>query len=231
MLYFSALPAIAMKMSRVLILTASGGPFRTWRQSRDRPRHAGAGGRPSQLVDGRQDFGRFGDDDEQGARADRGALSVRPAVRADRHRRPSRNRSSIRWSNIVDGSMLAQLGSPDMRIPIAYALAWPERMETPAERASTLPTIARLDFEAPDERSLPGAATGAAGAGGRRRGADRRSTPPTKSRSTLPCAAHRLSRYRAVVEESLERRLAPAPRSIDDVMAIDRVTSARGQAR
>ena len=34
----------------------------------------------------------------------------------------------------VDGSVLAQLGSPDMRIPIAYALAWPERMETPAQR-------------------------------------------------------------------------------------------------
>ena len=35
----------------------------------------------------------------------------------------------------VDGSVLAQLGSPDMRIPIAHALAWPERMETPAETA------------------------------------------------------------------------------------------------
>src|SRR5206468_1055811 len=34
----------------------------------------------------------------------------------------------------VDGSVLAQLGSPDMRIPIAYALAWPERMATPAQR-------------------------------------------------------------------------------------------------
>ena len=34
----------------------------------------------------------------------------------------------------VDGSVLAQLGSPDMRIPIAYALAWPERIATPAQR-------------------------------------------------------------------------------------------------
>ena len=34
----------------------------------------------------------------------------------------------------VDGSVLAQLGSPDMRVPIAHALAWPERMATPAER-------------------------------------------------------------------------------------------------
>ena len=51
-------------------------------------------------------------------------------------------------------SVLAQLGSPDMRIPIAYALAWPERMETPAQRLD-LAAIARLDFEAPDLERFP----------------------------------------------------------------------------
>jgi len=54
----------------------------------------------------------------------------------------------------IDGSMLAQLGSPDMRIPIAYALAWPERLETPARRLD-LTAIARLDFEAPDLERFP----------------------------------------------------------------------------
>jgi 1-deoxy-D-xylulose-5-phosphate reductoisomerase len=54
----------------------------------------------------------------------------------------------------IDGSVLAQLGSPDMRIPIAYALAWPERMETPAERLD-LTAIGRLDFEAPDLARFP----------------------------------------------------------------------------
>ena len=54
----------------------------------------------------------------------------------------------------VDGSVLAQLGSPDMRIAIAYALAWPERMATPAERID-LAAIARLDFEAPDFERFP----------------------------------------------------------------------------
>lgn len=54
----------------------------------------------------------------------------------------------------VDGSVLAQLGSPDMRIPIAYALAWPERMPTPAPRLD-LSTIGRLDFEAPDMARFP----------------------------------------------------------------------------
>ena len=50
--------------------------------------------------------------------------------------------------------MLAQLGSADMRIPIAYALAWPDRMETPAARLDLL-EVARLDFEAPDLDRFP----------------------------------------------------------------------------
>jgi 1-deoxy-D-xylulose-5-phosphate reductoisomerase len=54
----------------------------------------------------------------------------------------------------VDGSVLAQLGAPDMRIPIAYTLAWPERMETPCERLD-LVSIARFDFEAPDLKRFP----------------------------------------------------------------------------
>jgi 1-deoxy-D-xylulose-5-phosphate reductoisomerase len=54
----------------------------------------------------------------------------------------------------IDGSVLAQLGSPDMRIPIAYALAWPERMETPAVRLD-LTAIGRLDFQAPDLARFP----------------------------------------------------------------------------
>ncbi|MBT2185342.1 1-deoxy-D-xylulose-5-phosphate reductoisomerase [Sphingobium nicotianae] len=53
-----------------------------------------------------------------------------------------------------DRSTIAQLGSPDMRIPIASALAWPARMETPC-KALDLATIGRLDFEAPDEQRFP----------------------------------------------------------------------------
>ena len=53
-----------------------------------------------------------------------------------------------------DGSVLAQLGSPDMRTPIASALAWPHRMQAPVERMR-LGDIARLDFEAPDEVRFP----------------------------------------------------------------------------
>ena len=48
-----------------------------------------------------------------------------------------------------DGSVLAQLGNPDMRTPIAYAMAWPERIEAGVE-ALDLFAIGRLDFQAPD---------------------------------------------------------------------------------
>jgi len=54
----------------------------------------------------------------------------------------------------VDGSVLAQLGTPDMRTPIAYTLAWPSRIETPSERLD-LGAIATLQFEAPDETRFP----------------------------------------------------------------------------
>ena len=54
----------------------------------------------------------------------------------------------------VDGSVLAQLGTPDMRIPIAYALAWPARIETPAARLD-LAKIGNLSFEAPDLVRFP----------------------------------------------------------------------------
>lgn len=53
-----------------------------------------------------------------------------------------------------DGSVLAQLGAPDMRIPIAHALAWPRRMATPSRRLG-LADIGRLDFEAPDPERFP----------------------------------------------------------------------------
>lgn len=54
----------------------------------------------------------------------------------------------------VDGSVLAQLGSPDMRSPIAYALSWPERIETPTKRLD-LARLATLTFEEPDPARFP----------------------------------------------------------------------------
>lgn len=53
-----------------------------------------------------------------------------------------------------DGSVLAQLSEPDMRVPISLALAWPDRMTTPTKRLD-LAAIGTLTFEAPDETRFP----------------------------------------------------------------------------
>ena len=54
----------------------------------------------------------------------------------------------------ADGSLLAQLGNPDMRTPIAHALAWPERIDAGVERLDLL-QIAALEFQAPDMLKFP----------------------------------------------------------------------------
>jgi 1-deoxy-D-xylulose-5-phosphate reductoisomerase len=54
----------------------------------------------------------------------------------------------------LDGSVLAQLGNPDMRTPIAHALAYPERIDS-GVGALDLPALGRLDFEPPDPQRFP----------------------------------------------------------------------------
>jgi 1-deoxy-D-xylulose-5-phosphate reductoisomerase len=129
----------------------------------------------------------------------------------------------------VDGSVLAQLGSPDMRIPIACALAWPERIETPAQRLD-LASIARLDFEAPDLDRFPALrlARSALEAGG--------AAPIVLNAANEIAVARFLGgeiRFPDIVnliDEALERIDAAAPRSIAEVLEIDRSTRARVEA-
>ncbi|MGB3596671.1 MAG: 1-deoxy-D-xylulose-5-phosphate reductoisomerase, partial [Pseudomonas neustonica] len=54
----------------------------------------------------------------------------------------------------VDGTVLAQMGNPDMRTPIAHALAWPRRIDSGVSALDLL-SVARLDFEAPDGERFP----------------------------------------------------------------------------
>ncbi len=54
----------------------------------------------------------------------------------------------------IDGSVLAQMGSPDMRIPIAHAMAWPQRISSGVKRLNLF-DVARLDFERPDTTRFP----------------------------------------------------------------------------
>jgi 1-deoxy-D-xylulose-5-phosphate reductoisomerase len=121
----------------------------------------------------------------------------------------------------VDGSVLAQLGSPDMRIPIAHALAWPERMATPAERLD-LARIGSLTFEAPDIERFPAlrVAREALEAGG--------AAPIILNAANEEAVAAFLDRrigfldILRTVEEAVARTDAAAPRSIAEVIDIDR---------
>ncbi|MBV9858866.1 MAG: 1-deoxy-D-xylulose-5-phosphate reductoisomerase [Alphaproteobacteria bacterium] len=120
-----------------------------------------------------------------------------------------------------DGSVLAQLGSPDMRTPIAYALGWPARVAAPTKRLD-LATVGRLDFEPPDERRFPAlrlAREALAQGGG----------SPTVLNAANETAVHAFLEGRigfldisAIVERTLERVPAGALDSLEDVYNFDR---------
>jgi len=121
----------------------------------------------------------------------------------------------------VDGSVLAQLGSPDMRIPLAYALAWPERLETPAEKLD-LAAIARLDFEQPDSTRFPALRLS-------REALEQGGAAPIVLNAANEVAvasflanAIRFTDIPAIVEEALQQADFVNPRSIEDVLEIDR---------
>lgn len=126
----------------------------------------------------------------------------------------------------VDGSVLAQLGSPDMRIPIAYALAWPQRMPTPAQKLD-LAAIARLDFEEPDAQRFPALrlARDALEAGG--------AAPIVLNAANEVAVAAFLDnqltflQIAQTVQQALNKADYDVPRSIGDVLEIDRATRER----
>lgn len=120
----------------------------------------------------------------------------------------------------ADGSVLAQLGSPDMRVPIAHALAWPRRMATPCQRLD-LTAIGRLDFEAPDDDRFPclKLAREALTAGGAR-------PAVLNAANEVAVAAFLAGRVgfleiAAIVADTLERYDPAAPETLDQVLAID----------
>ena len=120
----------------------------------------------------------------------------------------------------VDGSVLAQLGSPDMRVPIACAMAWPERIASGAP-VLDLVAAASLAFEAPDLRRFPclRLAMQAAGAGG--------SVPVALNAANEIAVAAFLDRrigYMAIprlIENVLDRHDRGEPESLEHVKSID----------
>jgi 1-deoxy-D-xylulose-5-phosphate reductoisomerase len=119
-----------------------------------------------------------------------------------------------------DGSVLAQLGTPDMRIPIAHTLAWPQRIFTTAPRLD-LAAIQKLEFCAPDETQFPALRLArevlAAGAG---------ASTVLNAANEIAVAAYLAKKIgfldiAAIVEDVLAALGAPAVPDLQTVLAVD----------
>ncbi len=153
---FQALSAGPREDVRRVILTASGGPFRTW--SLDRIKAA----TPEQAL--RHPNWSMG----QRITVDSASMMNKALELVEAQHlfalAPEEIDVLVHPQSVVhglvefrDGSVVAQLGSPDMRIPIAHCLAWPERIDTPAARLD-LAQVRELTFEAPDPVRFPSVA-------------------------------------------------------------------------
>lgn len=120
----------------------------------------------------------------------------------------------------IDGSVIAQMGAPDMRIPIAHGLGWPERIESGAANLDFF-TMNQLEFEEPDEVRFPclGLARRAAEAGG--------TVPAILNAANEVAVDAFLSRrlsfsaIPAVIEEALSRIAGSADQGLESVLAAD----------
>lgn len=123
----------------------------------------------------------------------------------------------------ADGSILAQLGSPDMRTPIAYCLAWPDRMTAPVERLDFV-KLAQLNFEAPDEERFPSLRLSREALR-----AGMSATVTLNAANEVAVAAFLNDRIRFldianVVEDCLNRQEQRPISSLDEVVALDQQT-------
>lgn len=216
---FQCLSGNKVEDVRWITLTASGGPFRDWSQEQ---LHAAT---PAQAV--------------KHPNWDMGAkISVDSATMMNKglefieayHLFPvglDRLRIIVHPQSVVhsmveyrDGSTLAQLGPSDMRVPIASALAWPDRMNTPCEPLD-LAAIGELTFRAPDEVRFPATrlARQAAQAGG--------GIPAVLNAANEVAVAAFLAghigftRISGMVEEVLTRYAPVAPSCLAEVIAVD----------
>jgi 1-deoxy-D-xylulose-5-phosphate reductoisomerase len=150
---FQALGAGPREDVKRIILTASGGPFRTWSLDQIKGatpeqalRHPNWSMGPRITVDSASMMNKGLELIEAqhlfGLKPDEIDVLVHP--------------QSVVHGLVEfrDGSVVAQLGSPDMRIPIAHCLAWPHRIDTPATRLD-LARVRELTFEAPDPIRFP----------------------------------------------------------------------------
>jgi 1-deoxy-D-xylulose-5-phosphate reductoisomerase len=223
---FQCLQGNALSDVRRIILTASGGPFRTW--TLDQMRLA----EPSQAV--------AHPNWSMGAKisVDSATLMNKGLELIEAHHLfgvgAERLDTVVHPQSVVhslveyrDGSVLAQLGPADMRVPIAHSLAWPERMATPCTPLD-LVALGRLDFEAPDLERFPALALAQQAL--RKGGA----APLILNAANEIAVAAYLARkigfldIAALVGEMLAAYDPPVPVTIEDVLAVD--AEARGAA-
>ncbi|MDD3182719.1 MAG: 1-deoxy-D-xylulose-5-phosphate reductoisomerase [Alphaproteobacteria bacterium] len=136
-----------------LIITASGGPFRTWsREHMEKATPEQAGKHPVWNMGAKICIDSATLMNKTLEVIEAAYLFQMPSELIDVLVHPqSVIHSMVEYK---DGSTLAQLGSPDMRIPIGYCLAWPDRMTTPAPKLD-LVKIGQLTFEEPDPVRFP----------------------------------------------------------------------------
>jgi 1-deoxy-D-xylulose-5-phosphate reductoisomerase len=207
-----------------IILTASGGPFRTWAQADMRAITPEAALRHPVWSMGAKisiDSATMMNKGLEVIEAAR--LFSLPSARIEVLVHPQ----SVIHGMVcyADGSVLAQLGAPDMRIPIAHALAWPARLATAAPRLD-LAAIATLDFSRPDEMRFPclrlARAALVAGAG----------APAVLNAANEIAVAAFLARQigfldiASIVESVLDQLGAPAVPDLESVLAADETARA-----
>lgn len=210
---------------RRAILTASGGPFRTW------SKEAIKAATPEQAL--RHPNWSMGPK----VTIDSATLMNKGLELIEAHHlfalRPDEIDVLVHPQSVVhglvefrDGSVVAQLGSPDMRIPIAHCLAWPRRIDGPAVRLD-LAKVRELTFEAPDLDRFPALALA-------RRAMESGGAAPTVLNAADEVAVAEFLAGRigftaiaALVEATLDaaarRDLLAEPASIDAAMAVDHI--------
>ncbi len=204
---------------RRVIVTASGGPFRGW------SREAMAAVTPAQAV-AHPNWSMGAKISVDSATLMNKGLELIEAwhlfpVTADQLEVVVHPQSIVHsLVDYVDGSVLAQLGSPDLRTAIAVALAWPDRMTVPVEPLDLVATGC-LDFEEADAANFP--ALGLAQAV-LRHSPDSAVSLNAANEVAVEAFLRGQIGFLAiadVVKQTLDRHSAPAARSLDDVVALD----------
>ena len=211
-----------------LLLTASGGPFRTWDAEAIRlATPAQAVAHPNWSMGAKISV-------DSATLMNKGLELIEahhlfglPSERLDVVVHPQSVVHSM--VEFIDGSVLAQMGPSDMRVPIAHVLAWPERIATPVERLD-LARIGSLDFEVPDLDRFPALRLA-------REAMEAEGAAPIVLNAANEVAVEAFLGGRVqffeiadVVARALARSSAGAPAGIEEVMAIDGETRAMVQA-